>query len=362
MPAAVSPERESFYIEAKGAKSPRSLSIEDFPTMVDTAAIDTASKILAVIDRYRLQKSQNAPEKHDEGALKFLAVIYSHVRAGKTIPMCLPAFPFKSPNKTTKCLGKLPDRAEELALAHLNGLCMAIQDVYPPGALLTIISDGLVYNDLLGVPDKDVWNYGETLRKIAKAKGFTQIEFSRLRDLVSLSLPEQLDEMTYVANASNFRRALLNTFANPNWEWNEVSKIEDVCLTYRGYIKFLETDLADVYPVEDGRSKSKYKRGIEYIAKQMMCRGDVSGSFHSLTLSSKMTSMLTIVFTGFRFRCPNQVQGPRPSVYPPFHWRHQAVRQPHAHDHHVHDSLALHRRLQARRHRRVWYAIRVRPR
>lgn len=93
---------------------------------------------------------------------------------------------------------------------------------------------------------------------------------------MSISLPEQLDEMTYVANASNFRRALLNTFGNPNWEWKEVSQSEDVCLTYRGYIKFLETDLADVYPLEDGRTKSKYKRGIEYIAKQMMCRGDVS--------------------------------------------------------------------------------------
>ncbi|GAO16174.1 hypothetical protein UVI_02045310 [Ustilaginoidea virens] len=80
--------------------------------------------------------------------------------------------------------------------------------------------------------------------------------------------------MTYVANASNFRLALLNTFADPNWEWKEVSKVEDVCLTYRGYIKFLETDLADVYPLREGRTKSKYKRGVEYIAKHMMARGN----------------------------------------------------------------------------------------
>ncbi len=60
--------------------------------------------------------------------------------------MCLPAFPFKSPNTSTKVLGRLPDKAEEFALAHLNGLCAAIGDVYPPGAKLMIISDGLVYN------------------------------------------------------------------------------------------------------------------------------------------------------------------------------------------------------------------------
>lgn len=82
--------------------------------------------------------------------------------------------------------------------------------------------------------------------------------------------------MTYVANASNFRRALLNTFSRPDWEWKSVSQSEDVCLTYRGYIKFLETDLETVYPIGDERSKTKYKRGIEYIAKQMMARGDVS--------------------------------------------------------------------------------------
>lgn len=127
----------------------------------------------------------------------------------------------------------------------------------------------------MGVPDKDVWAYGETLRALAVEKGFTHITFSRLRDLVSISLPETLDEMTYVANASNFRRALLNTFSRPDWDWKVVSQSTDVCLTYRGYIKFLETDLQTVYPLNESRSKSKFKRGLEYIAKEMMARGDV---------------------------------------------------------------------------------------
>ncbi|KAK5996448.1 Isocyanide synthase xanB [Cladobotryum mycophilum] len=245
---------------------------------VDGSALETASRILNIIDRYRLRRSGNTSAKADEGALKFLALIYSHVKSGIAVPMCLPAFPFKSPNSVNKVLGKLPDRAEELALAHLNGLCLAVKDIYPPGAKLTIISDGLVYNDLLGVPDKDVWAYGETLRALAKARGFTHISFSRLRDLVSISLPDQLDEMAYVANASNFRRALLNNFSRPDWQWKEVSESEDVCLTYRGYIKFLQTDLQTVYPIGEGRSKTKYKRGIEYIAREMMCRGDAFAS------------------------------------------------------------------------------------
>ncbi|CAH0020926.1 unnamed protein product [Clonostachys rhizophaga] len=255
---------------------PVSLSVPFGPLIptVDTAAIETSSKVLRIIDRYRMSKTINAPEKADEGALKFIALIYNHVKAGEAIPMCLPAFPFKSPNSESKVLGVLPDRAEILALSHLNGLCSAIQDVYAPGAKLTIISDGLVYNDLLGVPDKNVWAYGEILREMAKKEGFEHIHFSRLRDLVSIPLPENLDEMTYVANASNFRLALLNTFSRPDWDWKEISKSEDVCMTYRGYIKFLETDLLTVYPQGEDRSKSRYKRGIEYIAKQMLSRGD----------------------------------------------------------------------------------------
>jgi hypothetical protein len=116
------------------------------PTAINIPALTTASKILAIIDRYRLQKSPASVTKADEGALKFLAVIYTHVKGGSAIPLCLPAFPFKSPNSVSKVLGKLPDRAEDLALAHLHGLCCAIQDTYSPGARLTIISDGLVYN------------------------------------------------------------------------------------------------------------------------------------------------------------------------------------------------------------------------
>ncbi|KAF5012480.1 hypothetical protein FDECE_1470 [Fusarium decemcellulare] len=244
----------------------------------DTAALEVSSKILDIIGRYRLQRDEDIYSKSDQSVLKFIALIYTHVKARQPVPMCLPAFPFKSPNSKSKVLGNLPDKAEEVALSHLNGLCQAIADVYSPGAKITIISDGLVYNDLLGVPDKDVWSYGETLRSLAASKGFAHISFARLRDLVDISLPNELDEMTYVANASNFRRALLNTFSKPNWNWEDARQSDDVCLTYRGYIKFLQTDLETVYPLSDDRSKSRYKRGTEYIAKQMMARGDAFAS------------------------------------------------------------------------------------
>lgn len=109
-------------------------------------AMTTSQQILGVISRYRSPLPQDAPDRTDEGALKFLALIYRAVKNKEPVRMVLPAFPFKSPNSDTKVLGALPDKAEEIALAHLNGLCAAITDIYPPGAVLTIVSDGLVYN------------------------------------------------------------------------------------------------------------------------------------------------------------------------------------------------------------------------
>ncbi|TKW52762.1 Spore wall maturation protein DIT1 [Colletotrichum tanaceti] len=246
------------------------------PQMMDDEALSTAAAILDVICRYRLRRPHETCPAELEGRLGFLSQIYRKVRARAPIRMCLPAFPFKSPNTRDKVLGRLPDKAEEFSLANLDGLCSAIKDVYEPGAKLTIISDGLVYNDLLGVPDKEVWAYGETLRGLAAEKNLTNIEFSRLQDLVHLpNLPGRLEEITYVANATNFRRALLNAFGRADYDPSrEISQNQDTCMTYRGYIKFLETDLRHVYPVGEDRSKTKFKTGIEYISKQMLQRGD----------------------------------------------------------------------------------------
>ena len=119
----------------------------------DEQPMRKASEILSVISRYELKKTDKVLSRADEGAIKFLAMIYTQVKSEKPIRMCLPAFPFKSPNTQSKVLGRLPDKAEEFALAHLNGLCAAIGDIYPPGAELTIISDGLVYNGAVSQPE-----------------------------------------------------------------------------------------------------------------------------------------------------------------------------------------------------------------
>ena len=107
---------------------------------------EVCAAVLSIIFEYSLHKFDDTMVQLEVGRPKFLAVIRQFVTAGKKIEMCLPAFPFKSANKTYKVLGRLPDKAEELALARLESICQRIESIYAPGATIMIISDGLVYN------------------------------------------------------------------------------------------------------------------------------------------------------------------------------------------------------------------------
>lgn len=107
---------------------------------------EICAKILDIILEFALHKFGDTKQKLAPGRPKFLETISHFVMQGECIEMCLPGFPFKSSNKVYKVLGKLPDKAEELALDRMNTMCMKVHAVYAPGAVLTIISDGLVYN------------------------------------------------------------------------------------------------------------------------------------------------------------------------------------------------------------------------
>ncbi len=89
-------------------------------------------------------------------------VLEEAIRAGRPLHLVLPAFPAKSPSPA-KVLGTLPDMAEALALRSLQTLCDDLAEAHPPGVTLTICSDGLVFADLVEVPDADVLAYGAAM-------------------------------------------------------------------------------------------------------------------------------------------------------------------------------------------------------
>ncbi|EOA91930.1 uncharacterized protein SETTUDRAFT_152948 [Exserohilum turcica Et28A] len=223
---------------------------------------------------HSLNKFDDSKERLAAGKQTFLLVINTYVQAGQRIEACLPAFPFKSANKVYKVLGSLPDKAEELALERLNNMCARIKQIYKPGARVTIVSDGITYNDLFSISDRETWAYGEALREMAIDKKFTYIAFSRMRDILNFLLPEKMREITYVANCTNFRRLLLNKYGKPDMNVEKgIMDNPDTKLTYLGYRKFLESDLRYIFNTGDNVGRNQYKRDVKYLAKQMLIRG-----------------------------------------------------------------------------------------
>jgi L-tyrosine isonitrile synthase len=98
------------------------------------------------------------------------------------IEFSLPAFPCKSPN-LNKVAGTLPDEGERLALATLQRLTNEIEEIYPPGARVTICSDGHVFADVIGVADATVTDYKDDLKRLIRAESLCHLRTFDLRDM-----------------------------------------------------------------------------------------------------------------------------------------------------------------------------------
>ncbi|MCJ1436518.1 hypothetical protein MMC27_005897 [Xylographa pallens] len=232
-----------------------------------------ALQILDILERYGY--NTNRPEQAWLGKLDFLPAIQGYIDSGKPIRLILPAFPFKSPNKVDKVIGALPDLGEELALAHLNGLCETINEAYKPGAEITILSDGIVYSDILRIPDEEVWAYGESLREMAVSKGLQHIRFARIVDVLGIH-HNSLEKDEYTTHASCYRRELIANFSDPNFDVKrQIRDDKDTCMTYRGYLKFLAVDLKRCSSIEVTSTKGKFKKHVKQVATAMIIRGKI---------------------------------------------------------------------------------------
>ncbi|PWY83843.1 transferase family protein [Aspergillus sclerotioniger CBS 115572] len=279
----------------------------------DVTVRETSHLILSIILEHALNKFDHGKDRFEGIADTFLPIIDQSVAARTRIEACLPAFPFKSANKVYKVLGTLPDKAEELALDRLNRMCVRIKEVYPPGARITIISDGITYNDLLCISDRDTWAYGEALREMAVQKQFTNVAFSRIKDLLDLPLPKRMSEIVYIANCTAFRRLLLNKYGNPDLDIDhEIATNPDTKLTYLGYKRFLESDLKHILHIGRDKSAHSYKQDCKYLAKQMLIRGYAFAgmikdafpnhlrlSIHESLSGNKLSISLLNTMTGF---------------------------------------------------------------
>ena len=149
------PEPKEGATKVKIESSKSVVTVDEVQISEDTVQEDTsqedqhaAHNVLGVISRYLIDSNDPKLDLASHYKDTLMPLLTHMVQSKSCIQLVLPAFPFKSPNSRDKVLGVLPDKAEEVSIALLQGMCDAIKDVYEPGAQLTIVSDGIVYNGM----------------------------------------------------------------------------------------------------------------------------------------------------------------------------------------------------------------------
>ncbi|KAJ5788030.1 hypothetical protein N7457_003020 [Penicillium paradoxum] len=275
LPISASKTRVTFLPKPHAAP----LKAEPLPTYVDaptTCPITTrltAEKIMDIVETYGSHERTTAAGEW-LGRSSFTPRVQTHIAVNRVIPMVLPAFPMKSNNRMDKVLGPLPDLGDELGLARLANLCRDIKAVYRPGAIVVIVTDGICYNDLTGISDEEVWDYGNRLRKIAVEKGYACIQFHRIMNMLGLYTGAQISKAEYVRLCDLSRTELHRRCGRPGFDVDRFLKSdEDYLRTYNGYDKFMKVDLKFSPVTKDCTGPKQYKKRIKTIAKKMIVRG-----------------------------------------------------------------------------------------
>ncbi len=240
-----------------------------------------ASDILDIVQRYGQHLAPaNGEGEHAGGWLGkplFVGKIKAQLKQGQAIRLILPAFPWKSVNKVDKVTGILPDLGEELALYRLNQMCEDIKTVYPLGGQVFIATDGLVFDDVVGITDEDTWAYGEGLMEMIREHGLENIKLRRVMDILGYTEGKTLDKALYLSLVKQCREELLASYGRTEAEVRQMMKDDpDTLLTYCGFIRFLEADLrfSPITAATKACSGQQYRKTVKKVAIQMMIRAE----------------------------------------------------------------------------------------
>jgi hypothetical protein len=95
------------------------------------------------------------------------------------------------------------------------------------------------------VPDDEYYEYGIQLRKMAREKQFSSIQFIRLMDLLGLGDGEKLSKPDYLRLVSTCRKKLMSSaYFNPKFDIEyELKTNPDTKTTYDSYFRRISEDL-----------------------------------------------------------------------------------------------------------------------
>lgn len=104
------------------------------------------AEVVAKIFAEELKNTVKDDKWETLGKQKFIKSAKFFTERWQPLEAVLPAFPCKSSN-SEKVAGSLPDKGEELAITKLIQFSETIKQLYPPGIIIWIVSDGHVFSD-----------------------------------------------------------------------------------------------------------------------------------------------------------------------------------------------------------------------
>jgi pyoverdine/dityrosine biosynthesis protein Dit1 len=105
-----------------------------------------------------------------------------------------------------------------MGLGRLQNLCDDIGAIYPPGAYVTVTSDGPVHNDLVGISDEEVYEYSIHLCQMAAEKGYDRLKFIRIMNLLGLTNSPHMTKEEYLGCVADSRKTLVEKYLDPAFD------------------------------------------------------------------------------------------------------------------------------------------------
>ncbi|KAL8885450.1 MAG: hypothetical protein Q9215_006690 [Flavoplaca cf. flavocitrina] len=99
--------------------------------------------------------------------------------------------------------------------------------------------------DLLGIPEEHTWEYSEALAKTIEEKGFDRLDLRRVMDVIGFTDQEPITKQNYLSLTHRSREVLMQKYGKTEDDIKALINTDhDILMTYRGFIRFLETDFS----------------------------------------------------------------------------------------------------------------------
>lgn len=133
--------------------------------------------------------------------------------------------------------------------------------------------------DLLLISDKDVWNYGEAVKAMAKSNGFSDnIEVWHAAEILGMVKEGELTEEEFYRTMEEAREAIKNEFCASEAQIRHLVDTDpDSRLTFAGFKAFCKVDMENTDMKKRATSQKAYMKEISALCIKMMGRSEGFG-------------------------------------------------------------------------------------